>query len=104
MAVKSVMISDLSGAEGNEDDFTTLTVRAHPALNDDEVKALDVLPAEVANLREAKDLVVVELGRNGDKRQLVVTLAEFRKVCSDDVVKKARGNRGRRPGTVVKKD
>lgn len=104
MAVRSIMVSDLTGAEGSESDFTTLTVRSHPSLSDGEVKALDVLPSEVANLAEAKNLVIIELGSNGDRRQVVVTLDQFRKVCPDDVVKKARSNRGRRPGTVVKKD
>ena len=32
-----------------------------------------------------------------------MTLAEFRKVCPDEVVKKAAGTRGRKLGTTVKK-
>jgi hypothetical protein len=95
MAIVSKMVSDLTGKEGNESEFVTLTVREHPLL--DEPKALDVLPDEVAGLKDAGNLVVLEIA-NGEKRQVVVTLAEFRKIVPDEVVAKARGTRGRRPG------
>jgi hypothetical protein len=95
MAIVSRMVSDLTGAEANESEFVTLTVREHPAIT--EPKALDVLPKEIESLKEAGEIVVLEIS-NGEKRQLVVTLADFRKLVKDDVVNKARGTRGRRPG------
>lgn len=95
MAIVSRMVSDITGAEGNEADFVVLTVREHPSIT--EPKALDVLPDEIAALKDAGDIVVLEIA-NGEKRQLVVKLADFRKLISDDLVKQARGTRGRRPG------
>ncbi|MGB3684933.1 MAG: hypothetical protein WA991_03810 [Ornithinimicrobium sp.] len=96
MAIRSIMVSDLTGAEGDEQDFVTLTVRSHPAA--DEAKALDVLPSEIEGLTQADDLVSLEIGDNGDKRQMVVSLADFREFCDDKKVQAARGTRGRRPG------
>lgn len=95
MAIVSRMVSDITGKEGNEDQFVVLTIREHPEI--DEPKALDVMPDEIAGMKDAGNLVVVEVS-NGEKKQLIFTLTEFRKVISDDVVKAARGTRGRRPG------
>lgn len=95
MAIVQKMVSDITGTEGNESDFVVLTVREHPAVN--EPKAFDVLPAEIESLKDAGDIVVLEIS-NGEKRQLVVKLADFRKLISDDKVVAARGTRGRRPG------
>jgi len=102
MAIRQVMVSDLTGAEAEEGEFVTLTVREHGGI--DEPRALDVLPDEIKNLKTVSDLVVLEVSNgNGEKDQVVMTLGEFRKVCSDDVLKKARKTRGRRPGTVLNK-
>lgn len=95
MAIVSRMVSDITGAEANEEAFVVLTVREHPAIT--EPKALDVLPAEIESLKDAGDIVVLEVS-NGEKKQLVVKLADFRKLVSDELVVKARGTRGRRPG------
>jgi hypothetical protein len=95
MAIVSRMVSDITGKEGNEEEFVVLTVREHPEI--DEPKALDVMPDEIAGMKDAGNLVVVEVS-NGEKKQLIFTLAEFRKVVPDEVLKKARGTRGRRPG------
>lgn len=95
MAIVSKMVSDISGKEGNEEEFVVMTVREHPEI--DEPKALDVMPEEIAGMKDAGNLVVVEVS-NGEKKQLIFTLTEFRKVVPDEVVKKARGTRGRRPG------
>jgi hypothetical protein len=89
------MVSDLTGTEGPEEDFVTLTIREHPAIT--EPKALDVLPDEIKDMKSAGELVVLEIG-NGEKKQMIVTLAVFRKLCSDEIVKNARGTKGRRPG------
>lgn len=97
MALVSRMMSDITGAEAPEGDFVTLVIREHPSTS--EPKSLDVLPSEVSGLSEAKNLVVIELKTNGDTRQLVVPLADFRKVVSDEVVQAGRSTRGRRPGT-----
>lgn len=96
MALVSRMVSDISGTEANESDFVKLVVRQHPSV--DEPKSLDVLPAEIENLKEAGNLVVLEVGSNGDRRQVVMTHAEFKKLVKDDVVQSAAGTRGRRPG------
>ena len=96
MARKVVLVSDLTGTEADEKEFISLVVRQHPAT--DQPKQLDVLPQEVEKLKEVKDLVVVEIKDNGNSREVVMTLAEFRKLCPDETVKKAAGTRGRRPG------
>lgn len=96
MAIVSKMVSDITGAEADADDFVRVTVRQHPSV--DEPKLLDALPSELDGLKDAGDLVVVEIN-NGEKRTLVVKLADFRKLVPDEVVIKAPGNRGRRQGT-----
>jgi len=63
LAFKSVRVSDLSGAEGNDEDFVTLVVRRHPKL--EEPVQIDVLPDEIKGLKNAGNLVVLEV-RNGD--------------------------------------
>lgn len=95
MAIVRKMVSDISGTDADESEFVKLTVRQHPAC--DEPKSLDVLPKEIEGLKDAGNLVILEV-TNGEKRQIVVSLADFRKLVSDDVVKKAPGTRGRRPG------
>lgn len=96
MAIVSRMVSDLTGNEGNESDFVTLTVRDHPAI--EEPKALDVLPDEIKGLKSAGEIVVIEVKNGGPAEQIVVSLADFRKLVSDEVVQNARSTRGRRPG------
>lgn len=96
VAVVSQTVSDISGQGGSESDFVTLTVRDHPSVS--EPKALDVLLPEIANLKDAGNIVILEVKNNGDTKQIVMTLTEFRKVVPDEVVVKARGTRGRRPG------
>ncbi|TFC63748.1 hypothetical protein E3O62_02665 [Cryobacterium sp. TMT2-15-1] len=96
------MVSDITGVEADEDAFVTLIVRSHKAV--DEAKSLDVLPAEIAGLKEASDLVTLEIRDNGNTRQVVTTLAEFRKLIADEVVVKAQGIRGRRIGYSPAKD
>ncbi|MEC5150905.1 hypothetical protein [Cryobacterium sp. GrIS_2_6] len=94
------MVSDITGAEAPEDDFVQLVVRNHKAV--DEAKQLDVLPGEIAALKEAADLVILEVKNNGDSRQIVTTLAEFRKVVPDEIIVGAQGTRGRRIGVSPK--
>jgi hypothetical protein len=96
VALVSRMVSDITGTEAPGRDFVTLVVRAHPVI--EEPKALDVLPAEVDLLRSAADVVVLESKRDGQVRRFFVTLTEFRRYVDDDVVARARGTRGRRPG------
>lgn len=90
------LVSDVSGKEANEDQFQKLVVRTHPAI--EEAKQLDMLPGELDGLKGADNLVVLEVGNNGDKKEIVVSHADFKKLVSDDVVKSAPGTRGRRPG------
>lgn len=96
MALVSRMVSDITGQEGAEEQFATLIVRDHPKV--DEPKSLDVLPDEVKGLRDAPNVVTLELKMNGETREFVVLLADFRKLVPDEVVEAARGTRGRRPG------
>ena len=96
MAFVRKMVSDITGAEGPATDFLTLVVRRHPTVQ--VPKALDALRSEVEALRAAGDVVVLEAkGRTGTTH-IVVTLAEFRRHVPDEVVRRARGTRGRRPG------
>lgn len=98
MAWVSKMASDLTGVEGKAEDFVEVTVRSAPGLS--EPKKLDVLPDEIKDLKGAGELVVLEVGNNGDKEQLIVTLAEWKKLSPkiDEIVAKAPGVKGRRPG------
>lgn len=97
MAYRSVRVSDLSGKEGRDEDFVTVVVRRHPAL--DEPVQFDALPDELKGLKGAGNLVVVEI-KNGETQQLVVTLDDFNKLSPkiNDVLKNADGLRGRRKG------
>jgi acetolactate synthase regulatory subunit len=101
MARKVVLVSDLTGAEADESEFISLVVRQHPEV--DSARSLDVLPSEVEKLKTVDNLVVCEIKDNGNSREVVMTLTEFRKVCSDDVVKKAAGTRGRKLGSTIGK-
>ena len=96
MAYISRRVSDISGTEAAEDQFIELVIREHPTT--DRPKKLDVLPDEIKGLKSAGEIVVIEVGANGDKKQLVVSLADFRKLVSDEVVKNAQGTRGGRSG------
>lgn len=92
--IKRTRVSDISGTEAKETEFVTLVVRSHKAI--DQPKSLDVLPSEIAGLKEATDLVICEIKDHGQYRQMIVALADFRKLVPDDVVKRAQGTRGRR--------
>jgi hypothetical protein len=95
------MVSDITGADGPEREFLTLVVRHHPAV--DVPKALDVLRSEVAALRAAGDVVVLEVKGSAGTTQIVMTLVEFRKHVPDEVVMGARGTRGRRPAVKARR-
>jgi hypothetical protein len=97
LAYRSVRVSDLTGKEDSDDKFVTLVVRKAPGLV--EPVQLDVLPSEIAGLKGAGDLVVLEI-KNGETTQLVVTLSEFKKLSPDieAILAKADGLRGRRKG------
>lgn len=97
LALVSRMASDISGKEGDEQEFVTLVIREHPSA--DEPRALDVMPDEIAGLKAAADLVALEIRKpDSTVTQLVVPLADFRKVVKDETVSKGRSLRGRRPG------
>lgn len=97
MAFKSIRISDLTGAEGTDEEFVTVVVRKHPGI--EEPVVFDAKPEELKGLKAAGDLVVLEI-KNGETTQLVTTLAEFKKLSPniDEVLKNADGLRGRRTG------
>lgn len=91
------LVSDVTGTEADEQDFVKVVVREHPVTN--ESKQLDVIDGELSGLKPLADLVVLEIGDNGSKRELVVSHSDFKKLISDEVVKNAPGTRGRRLGT-----
>ena len=97
MAFKSVRVSDISGTEGSDEDFVTVIVRKHPEL--DEAVQFDALPDEIKGIKSAGDLVVLEI-KNGETRQVVVTLAEFNKIAPNikEIIANADSLRGRRKG------
>lgn len=97
MAYRSVRVSDLTGKEDSDDKFVTVVVRSHPDL--EEAVQFDALPDELKGLKSAGNLVQLEI-RNGDNKQLVVTLEDFNKLSPkiNDVLKTADGLRGRRKG------
>lgn len=100
MAVVQVKRSDLTGTQGEDNEFGRLVVRKHPAI--DGAKVLDVLPQEVSELKTVEELVELEYTEPGApaSRTLVVTRTVFDALASDmaEVLKKAPGVRGRRPG------
>lgn len=96
MARKVVLVSDVTGKEAEESEFTKLVVRQHPSI--EEPKQLDIIKGELDALKGADNLVSIEIGENGEKQEIVVTLAEFRKLVKDEVVQGAAGTRGRRKG------
>lgn len=98
MAYRSVRISDLTGAEGKDEDFVTLAIRRYPGL--EEPVQIDVLPAEIKGLKAASDLVVLEVRNGGEPTQLVTTKAEFDKLSANisEILANADGLRGRRKG------
>lgn len=97
MAYRSVRVSDLSGAEGNDEDFVSVVVRRHPEI--DEPVVFDALPDELKGLKSADQLVVLEI-KNGETQQVVTTLSDFNKISPNikEVLANAPGVRGRRPG------
>lgn len=101
IARKVILVSDLTGAEADESEFISLVVREHPSV--DSAKQLDCLPAEVEKLKTLDNLVVCEIKDNGNSREVVMTLAEFRKLVPDEVVAKAASTRGRKLGSTVNK-
>jgi response regulator RpfG family c-di-GMP phosphodiesterase len=79
-------------------------VREHPKL--DQPKALDILVTEVQAFQKVAvtDLVVLEIKMpDNTTTDLVVKLADFNKVAPnmDDILAKARGTKGRLPGSRV---
>ncbi|MEA9985678.1 hypothetical protein [Subtercola sp. RTI3] len=90
-------MSDISGVEGVDEDFVTVIVRKHPKL--EEPVQFDALPDEIKSLKSAGDLVVLEI-KNGETKQVVVTLAEFNKIAPniDAILENADGLKGRRKG------
>lgn len=95
MGYVSKRVSDLSGTEADDSAFIELIVRKAPGLT--EPVRLDVLPDEIKNLKGAGEVVVLEV-RNGETKQLIVTLAEWKKLAPniDEIVANADGVRGRR--------
>jgi hypothetical protein len=103
MAIVSQKVSDLSGKQGDDKQFAAVVVRQHPDI--DQPKALDVLVPELKAFVDISDsLVILEVTLpNGTKHDTYVPLEEFNKAAENmaQVLKDARGTRGRLPGTKV---
>jgi len=105
MAYVTRRVSDLSGTEGAESDFASLTVRRYPGL--EKPVQLDVTPDEVKKLKDNEDVVIVEYKRPGDHESDLYYLLrnDFDALAPKDnmaeLLGQARGTRGRRPGTKV---
>lgn len=97
MGFRQIRVSDLTGAEAENDEVVTIVVRSHPDL--DEPKQFDALPIEVKDLKPAPNLVALEI-RNGETTEMVVTLAEFNKLAPNiaAILEKADPIKGRRKG------
>jgi hypothetical protein len=101
MARKVILVSDITGTEAEESEFTRVVVRDHPA-SGGEAKALDILPGELDKLKAVENIVTLEVGNNGEKTTILCTVAELRKLVPDDVIEKASGTRGRPLGWTPK--
>ncbi|MET9222813.1 hypothetical protein ABZX65_29210 [Streptomyces sp. NPDC003300] len=103
MAIVSQKVSDLTGKQGKDVDFAGVVVRQHPDI--DQPKALDVLVPELKQFADISDgLVILEVSLpNGSRQDMYVPLEEFNKAAPNmaEVLKNARGTRGRVPGTKV---
>lgn len=108
MAVIQRMRSDLTGKEGEPEDFGTLVIRKGPGI--EKAIAFDVLPEEVGDLDSAPDVYVVEYKAPGAVQgvEVVCTLKELtEKVVPkgktlEQLTEDARFLRGRRPGASVR--
>lgn len=103
VAIVSQKVSDLSGKQGTDKQFAGVVVRQHPAI--EQPKALDVLVTELSAFKDiSDDLVILEITMpDNTKRDVYVPLEEFNKAATDmpQILKDARGTRGRVPGTKV---
>ncbi|WP_406391400.1 hypothetical protein OG806_08330 [Streptomyces sp. NBC_00882] len=103
MAIVSQKVSDLSGKQGTDKQFAQVVVRQHPDI--DQPKALDVLVPELKSFSDiSNDLVILEITMpDNTKQDMYVPLEEFNKAADNmpQVLKDARGTRGRVPGTKV---
>ena len=102
MAIVSRKVSDLSGKDAPDNEFAAVVVRQHPDI--DQPKALDVLVPELDSFKDIGDLVILEVRTpDGHTRDIYVKVADFNKAAPNmaDVLRNARGTRGRVPGTKV---
>lgn len=95
MAIKNLVVSDLSGTIIENGDAIEVTIR-HPKFGD---KRLDAIKGELDALKTVDNLVTVEVKQSdGSVSEVFATVAEVAKVVPDEVLEKAPGTRGRRPG------
>ena len=102
MAIVSRKVSDLSGKDAPDNEFASVVVRQHPDI--DQPKALDVLVPELDSFKDIGDLVILEVRTpDGHTRDIYVKVADFNKVAPNmgEILRNARGTRGRVPGTRV---
>jgi hypothetical protein len=95
------VVSDLSGAEVEENDAVQLIVRKGPGI--DRPLVIDALPSEVGDLGDAPDVYQVEIKPYSGEpaRELLCTVKDLKKLVQDgnldQLFENARGTRGRPP-------
>ena len=103
MAIVSRKVSDFNGESGADTEFASVVVRQHPGI--DQPKALDLLLTELEGVKDiGGDLVICEITTpNGATNTVYMKVTDFNKLAPNmtDVLKNARGIRGRVPGTRV---
>jgi hypothetical protein len=90
MAVKVVLVSDISGKEADEQSLGRLVVHEHPEYADLPV-TLEVLPEEVESLQGASRFVTVEWIAPGARKgeRMVVSLDDFNLLAGPGVMESA---------------
>jgi hypothetical protein len=103
VAIVSRKVSDFNGESGTDAEFASVVVRQHPGI--DQPKALDLLLTELEGFKDiGADLVILEVREPGkEAHDVYMKVADFNKLAPNmvDVLRNARGTRGRVPGTRV---
>lgn len=97
MALVTSRVSDLTGKPGKDEDFVSVVVRSGAGVEKPVI--FDALKGEVSSLKNAADLVELEIRTNGDTQRVVVTQEVFNALSKDmpSVLENARSLRGREP-------
>ncbi|ODR25789.1 hypothetical protein [Mycolicibacterium porcinum] len=101
MAKEQVTRSDVTQNLIPDEKVVNVVIKGHPKL--DEAKQIDSSAEELAALKFATGLVEIEFRpTNGQSYTRFITATELEKVVPLEVLQKADGIRGRRPGVSPK--